>query len=498
VILVSPESVREAEARARELLRISEDLQMERASLGAWKIFRQGFPDSGALVVLCGPGANGGDGLALARHALLDGFHPIVSFPGPHPAEGSLAHLQYQRLQALGLECVPWPGLAELEPAVTAVDALFGTGLSRGLADEFRDAARWLSARRTLALDLPSGLDGRTGHPMGEAVRAAATATFGRAKTGLFLDPGREFAGSIHVVDIGIPESCWDSDGVQALDSDWARKRLAPRPRGTHKGSAGKAVLLVGSRDYFGAAVLSSSAALRSGAGMVTVASVPEVAQAIARTVPECLGMVAIGPSAVGVDQILSKADAVLAGPGIGQGEEAESALVSLLAAWTGPLALDADALNLVASRPHLRALLEDHRSRLVLTPHPLEASRLLGVPVQELLADPVHSARRLALAFDAVVVFKTATPVVASPDGRLALGVVGHAGMAVGGCGDALAGAVVARLAEGEELFEATCQAVRAHARAGDIAGESGKRGMSVTDLVDALPRAWEEMERP
>jgi len=496
VILVSPDSMRKAEARARELLRISEDLQMERASLGAWNLFRRTFPDADTLVVLCGPGANGGDGLALARHALLDGFRPIVCFPGPQPFEGSLAHLQYRRLQALGVEVVPWQGLAGFEVSVPAVDALFGTGLSRGLADGFAHAARWLSTRRTLALDLPSGLDGRTGHPLGEAVRAMATVSFGRAKTGLFLDPGREFAGTVQVVDIGIPDSCWDPDGVQTLDADWAKSRLPARPRGAHKGSAGKAVLLVGSGEYFGAAVLSSSAALRSGAGLVTVASVPEVARAIARSVPECLGKVAIGSSASGFDQILSKADAVLAGPGIGQGEDAEFALASLLESWTGPLVLDADALNLVAARPRLRSLLDDHRGRLVLTPHPLEASRLLSVPVQELLADPVHSARRLALAYDAVVVFKTATPVVASPDGRSALGIAGHSGMAVGGCGDALAGAVVARLAEGEELFEATCQAVRAHARAGDLAGEDGKRGMSVTDLVAALPKAWGEME--
>lgn len=498
MILVSPDSARRAETLARERLRLSEDLQMERASLGAWRIFQSTFPDAKTFAVLCGPGANGGDGLALARHALLCGSRPVVAFPGQLPAGGSLARIQFERLRQLDLEIVPWSDLAALDASMPAVDALFGTGLSRELSDEYALAAKWLSSRPTLALDLPSGLDGRTGHAMGDAVRAVATVAFGRAKTGLFLDPGREFAGSVHVVDIGTPDFCWDPDGVQALDSDWARERLPARPRGTHKGSAGKAVLLVGSAEYFGAAVLSSSAALRSGAGLVTVASVAEVARAIARSVPECLGKVAIGPSAIGVDRILSKADAVLAGPGIGQGEDAESALATLLEAWTGPLALDADALNLVAARPHLRSLLDDHRGRLVLTPHPLEASRLLSVPVQELLADPVHSAHRLALAFDAVVVFKTATPVVASPDGRSALGIAGHSGMAVGGCGDALAGALVARLAEGEELFEATCQAVRAHARAGDIAGESGRRGMSVTDLVAALPQAWEEMERP
>jgi len=496
MILVSPESARAAESRAREMLDLSEDLQMERASIGAWQIFRKTFPEAKTLAILCGPGANGGDGLALARHARLDGFHPIVAFPGQPPAEGSLAHLQLHRLRRLGVESVPWGGLADFDASIPAVDALFGTGLSRELSGEYAAAATWLSDRTTLALDLPSGLDGRTGHASGRSVRATTTVTFGRAKIGLFLDPGRDFAGTVHVVDIGVPESSWDSEGVLALDGDWSRERLPKRNRGAHKGSAGKAVLLVGSANYFGAAVLSSSAALRSGAGLVAVASVPEVARTIAASVPECLGKIAIGPQASEMGQILSKADAVLAGPGLGQDPDAEFALATLLEAWTGPMVLDADALNLVAARPGLRSSLDRHRDRLVLTPHPLEAARLLGVPLGELMADPLHSARRLALAFDAVVVFKTSTPVVAAPDGRLALGIAGHPGMAVGGCGDALAGALVARLAEGEDLFEATCQAVRAHARAGDIAGERGQRGMSVTDLVAALPLAWQEME--
>ena len=330
MILVSPESARSAEARARELLDLSEDLQMERASLGAWEVFRKTFPDAKTFAVLCGPGANGGDGLALARHALLDGSRPVVAFPGQLPAEGSPAHRQLHRLRQLGLELVPWSGLAGLDASIPAVDALFGTGLSRELSGEYAAAARWLSERATLALDLPSGLDGRTGQALGQTVRATTTVTFGRAKTGLFLDPGRDFAGTVHVVDIGIPDSCWDSEGVLALDTAWAKERLPKRPRGTHKGSAGKAVLLVGSEEFFGACVLSSGAALRSGAGLVTVASVPAVARAIAASVPECLGRIAIGPEASEMGQILSKADAVLAGPGLGQGPDSERALASL------------------------------------------------------------------------------------------------------------------------------------------------------------------------
>ena len=470
---------------------------MERASLGAWQVFREIFPEGREFAVLCGPGANGGDGLALARHALLDGFCPKVCFPGKLPAEGTLSHLQLSRLQALGLVILSWDELRSAPDALPAVDALFGTGLSRPLAAPYDAVAVWLSVRPTLSLDLPSGLDGRTGHPLGAVVRAAATAAFGRPKTGLLLDPGRDVAGALHVVDIGIPEACWEGEeSLAVLDEKWARGCLPARPRGAHKGATGKAVLLVGSNGYFGAAVLASSAALRSGAGLLVVASAPEVAGKISLAVPEVMGCVAIGPEAVDLGQILSGTRAVLAGPGLGHGDAAEEALTRLLGLWPGPLVLDADGLNLVSERQALRKLLAARPGALVLTPHPAEAARLLGTSVSELLADPVAAARRLSEGFAAVAVFKTATPVIASPDGRLAVGVAGHSGMATGGSGDALAGALVARLAEGEESFAAACQAVRAHARAGDLAGKTGRRGMSVTDLVTALPQAWEEME--
>ena len=400
-------------------------------------------------------------------------------------------------IEALGLAPAPWDRMEEFDPAIPAVDALFGTGLSRPPQGAVAEAVSWLSDRPTLALDLPSGLDGWTGRPLGPCVRARATATFARMKAGLLLDPGRDFAGTVRVVDIGIPSAEWDEeDSVEVLDADWARERLPVRPRGTHKGSAGKAALLVGSADYFGAAVLSSSAALRSGAGLVTVASTIDVARSISHAVPETMGRLAIGPDAPPLDQVLSKADAILAGPGLGTSDEAARALASLLASWNGPLALDADALNIVAARADLREQLELFRGRLVLTPHPVEASRLLSVPAEQLLSDPLGSAKHLAQTFGAVVVFKTATPAIASSLGLLAMGVAGHPGMAVGGCGDALAGALVARLAEGASPWEASLQAVRAHARAGEIAGASGHRGMSVTDLIAALPAAWEEME--
>lgn len=507
MIVAFPESCRAAERHAMDELGLREDVLMERASLGAWEVFRKTFPDSREFVVLCGPGSNGGDGLALARHSWVDGFRPIVVLVGGEPREDAGGAWQLRLLRNFGIPVLDWPsfksnGAFQLGRNLAGVDALFGTGLKRPLQGDTLDAARWLSDRPALALDLPSGLDGATGRPLGECVRAVATATFGRSKPGLHLHPGREFAGEVRVVEIGLPQVSWNAAGgeVELLDDVWAANRVAPRARGAHKGDAGRVFLLCGSDAYLGAAILSASAALRSGAGLVQVGSTESVASRIAMSVPEAMGTVAVGDS-VDLQELsrrIESSRALLAGPGLGKSAQARSALKRFLERAVAPVVLDADALNLCAEHDELRQelLRIAQGPGAVLTPHPAEASRLLGEDVDSLLADPIRAARKLSDRFGAVAVFKTATPVVASPDGRSAIGTAGHPGMAVGGSGDALAGAVAARLAEGVEPFEATCQAVRAHARAGDIAGKDGHRGMSVTDLVAALPRAWEEME--
>jgi NAD(P)H-hydrate epimerase len=502
-----PEVCRAAERHSMETYGLREGAFMERASLGAWEVFRKVFPQAKRMAILCGPGSNGGDGLAMARHAWVDGFRPIVVLVGSEPKPGSAASKQLAIVRRMGIETTTWSAFWRSEDFgagqdLYGVDALFGTGLRRPLVGESMEAAQWLSRRPTLALDLPSGLDGATGQPTGTCVVALHTATFARSKPGLHLHPGRDHAGAVHVVEIGLPQASWTVAGeaIELLDDEWAKGRLAPRSRGAHKGDAGRAFLLCGSDEYFGAAVLAVSAALRSGAGLLQVASTEFVASRIALSIPEAMGFVGVGEE-VDVQEVsnrIERAAAVLAGPGLGKSEAAKSALQRVLERTGSPLVLDADALNLVSAHPDLRQELSRIAKRhgLVLTPHPLEASRLLAEPTEALLADPIQAARKLSKAFGAVVVFKTATPVVASPGGELAIGVAGHEGMAVGGCGDALAGAVVARLAEGVAPFEAACQAVRAHARAGELAGMRGRRGMSVTDLIAALPQAWEEME--
>ncbi len=507
MIVAWPESCRVAERHAMDELGLHEDVLMERASLGAWEVFREVFPATREFAVLCGPGSNGGDGLALARHAWVDGFRPAVVLVGDEPKEDSAAGRQLRLLRKFGIAVEHWDAFKDsrtfqVGQELAGIDALFGTGLKRPLEGDALEAARWLSRRPTLALDLPSGLDGATGRPLGECAKAVATATFGRSKPGLHLHPGREFAGAVHVVGIGLPQASWSVAGAMAelLDDSWATNRLAPRSRGAHKGDAGRVFLLCGSDAYLGAAVLSASAALRSGAGLVQVGSTESVASRIAMSVPEAMGVVAVGDSTdlQELSKRIGAVHALLAGPGLGKSAQAKAALKRLLERSTAPTVLDADALNLCAEHDDLRQeLVRLAQGRgVVLTPHPAEASRLLGEGVDSLLADPIGAARKLSERFQAVAVFKTATPVVCSSDGRVAIGTAGHSGMAVGGSGDALAGTVVARLAEGTDPFEAACQAVRAHARAGDIAGERGHRGMSVTDLIAALPQAWEEME--
>lgn len=504
---VLPDACRTAEAHAREAFGIAEDDLIEQASLGAWKIFCELFPEAHRFAVVCGPGANGADGLALARHALRDGYRPVVALVGGAPKPGGAADRQLAKLAAAGVVPVSWDALRDMDEfrhdaSAPAVDAMFGIGLSRDLMNDAAEAARWMSDRPVLSLDIPSGLDGATGEPLGEAVHATATAVFGRTKPGLHLNPGREYAGTVRLVEIGIPDAAWERAGgaIALLDDAWAAGRLEPRSRGAHKGAAGRAFLLAGSDAFPGAAILATSAALRSGAGLLFAGSTESVAYRMPLAVPEAIPLVAIGDH-VDRDHVamrLETSHAVLAGPGLGFGPASEAALRLVLAHARGPVVLDADALNLCARSPELQDTVRRVAASrgMVLTPHPAEAARLMDVPQDELLANPVHAARMLAERFHATAIFKTATPVVASPTGEAAIGVAGHPGMAVGGCGDALAGVLVARLAEHVPPFEAACQAVRAHARAGDIAGARGRRGMSVTDLVAALPVAWEEME--
>jgi NAD(P)H-hydrate epimerase len=334
-------------------------------------------------------------------------------------------------------------------------------------------------------------------------VRAHRTFTLCRPKPCLVLEPAASHAGPWRVLDIGIPD---DAVSPEPTDLSWfdaaAAAALAPtRPRDAHKGSMGHLLAVAGSKGKSGAAVLVGRAALRSGAGLVTIATPrsiqPIVAAAQAELMTEPLAESASGAlgraAATAARKLLGTRDALALGPGLGTESGTRAVVAALLAGRRVPAVLDADGLNAFSAELRPRVKLRAGAYPLVLTPHPGEAARLLATTPARIQADRLGSARRLAAETGAIVVLKGARTVVAHPDGRASFNATGNPGMATGGTGDALTGIIGALLARGMSGFDAARLGTYVHGEAGDLAaGQLGEDGMIAGDLIDALPSAW------
>lgn len=468
-------------------------LLMELAGRGAAQLIREragGLP--GKAVVLCGPGNNGGDGWVVARHLHAAGWTVRCIALG-EPAEGGDAAVNLALWRALGGEIRAaergatarmknWLGHAN-----TIVDGLFGTGLKRpldGAAAELVEAANETEHGLRVALDLPSGLHTNTGEVLGAAFRADLTVTFGVKKLGLHLGRGPDFAGEIACVDIAWPMPVVTAIGATArLASGTAMRRLVPaRPAEGHKGTFGHVGVIGGFPGTEGAAVLAAIGALRSGAGLVTW-SAPEAPETVSRP-PEVMrhGF---------VDALPPRPNALVVGPGLGTHADAERA-VALALADARPAVWDADALNLVARDDALAAL----AGARVLTPHPLEAARLLGSDAAAVQADRLGAATRLAQASDAVVILKGRNPIVAARGHAPVVFDLSEPTLAVGGSGDVLAGLVGGLLAQGLTPRAAALLAVYLHGRAGTDRGLGhAQRGALASEIADAVPSMLERL---
>jgi hydroxyethylthiazole kinase-like uncharacterized protein yjeF len=496
MILVSPKQIREIDRLTIEEIGIPGIVLMERAALGACDTLSQHFPEAQRVVVLCGSGNNGGDGLAMARILDERGYDvDLVLVCSPEKILGDAA-TNLHICAKLGFEFFELEDEAEvLETLLEAdvyVDALLGTGLDRIITEDsfYAIAIDFLNTKdgRVLSVDVPSGLHAGSGQGAGYVVRATATATFALPKMGLALEPGRSLAGDIYVIDIGIPLSLVEDVGWDAV---WLRPdflHLGKRDRRMHKGDAGRIVVLGGWPGHVGAALLAGRAALLRGAGLVTVATHASALMAVPSQCPELMSFDA--QDHAGLSTLMAAADVVVVGPGLGQSIESNAALdIALQTAKR--LVLDADGLNLLAERKFALP------GMTVLTPHPGEASRLLGRSIAEIMVNPINAALDLATRHNAVVVLKGSASVVAAPDGRVGINGTGNPGMATGGMGDALAGIIASSLCESDDAFEATCHAVCLHGYAGDRAATiTGQRGLTVTDLLDAMKRLWIELE--
>lgn len=462
---------------------------MQRAAQATYRALRQRWPQTQALEIYCGAGNNAGDGYLIAELALADGLTVNLCAVGKLPAATSTAGQARSQYLAAGGHVLDRLDAAPLVQTVI-VDALLGTGLTRPLAGDYLEAVARINARHhqgthVMAVDIPTGLHADTGAVLGAAVCADLTVTFIARKLGLVTGQGPALTGELIFADLDTPAAAADELQAQALEipDDLRADLLPPRQRTAHKGRHGHLLCLGGDYGYAGAIRLAGEAALRSGAGLVSVGTRPEHAWAMGQARPELMataltaGLAGQAAMQAALGALLARADVLLLGPGLGQSSWAQVIYAKVMEAKQ-PLLLDADGLNLLAVNPQ-------PRDNWVLTPHPGEAARLLGCDVARVQADRPAALAELAERYNAVVVLKGAGTLVG--DGRqLWLCRAGNPGMAVAGMGDVLAGVIAALLAQRLPPLDAARLGAYVHARAGDLAAQAGgERGLQPSDLL-------------
>ncbi|MBP8139244.1 MAG: NAD(P)H-hydrate dehydratase [Burkholderiales bacterium] len=475
--------LRAAELRAVETQHAGSTL-MERAGKAAAAVAHAMLADSrgGTVVVLAGPGNNGGDGFVVARE-LRRAFHDVdVVFrgdPSTLPADARAAHAAFVDA---GGSTIREP--RKVAPALV-VDALFGIGLARPVAGDYAALVAWARAcgAPVLALDVPTGLDADTGALHEPAIRATATATFIALKPGLLTGDGLDAAGIVTVHSLGLDADLGKANGRRL---DWpVLDAMRPAPltrtrRNVHKGTYGTLAIVGGAPGMTGAPILAGRAAVRTGAGKVRLGFVAPAHPAVDGYAPELM----LGEAACAIDG----ADAIVAGPGMGTGDAAANALRRAIEASV-PLALDADALNLVALSASLRDTVAARKAPTLATPHPAEAARLLGQSTADVQRDRVGAAMALSNRLNAHVVLKGAGSVLAHPGGRYDVNASGNPALATAGSGDVLAGVLGAMLAQGLDAATALRYAVCLHGAAADrlVARGVGPIGVGASELADA-----------
>jgi NAD(P)H-hydrate epimerase len=457
---------------------------MNRAGRAVLNAARARFPDTCRWLVLCGSGNNGGDGYVITRLAREQGIDVTLCALKPAVALSGDAATAAQDYLAAGGVCNEWPVSSPADFDL-AFDAMLGTGLDREVGGRYREVIDFIngSAFPVVAVDIPSGLHADTGRCMGSTVAAALTVTFIGLKRGMYTADGPDHCGEVVFDDLQTPPVIHDAtpDYGELIREKIIIKYLVKRLKNSHKGNYGHVLVVGGNQGMGGAVRMSGEAALRSGAGLVSIATHPVHASVLNLGRPEL--MVSGAAQASDLSPLLDRASVIAAGPGIGVSKWAGELLDRCLET-TLPAVVDADGLNLLAGG-------NSSRDNWILTPHPAEAARLLGSDTAAIQADRVAAARALARKFNAVVVLKGCGTIMASPAGRYAICALGNPGMATGGSGDVLTGVVAGLLAQGLDTWQAAVTGVAAHAAAGDRAAAiGGERGLLASDISLQLPR--------
>lgn len=485
---------------------------METAGNAVVGAIEQHYPTAQRIGILVGKGNNGGDGLVIARQLAHTGHDVHICLVSPAESFTGEAAINLQIAKNLGLRIKVILGEKEawkrwMPNCELLVDAIFGTGLRGVVRDpiaSFIDAINSLSAP-ILSVDLPSGLDADTGNPLGICVQADRTVTIGLPKRGLLVHPGAEFAGELEVVDIGFPEQVVDAQGIKVhwTTAVQASEWIPQRPSASHKGSYGRVLVVAGSTGMTGAAALASEAALRVGAGLVTLAIPKHLNPILEGLLPEVMTLPlpetetgSLSTSAISaILEFAAKTNSVLAiGPGISQHPDTVALVHQLIREHRkhilgGRMVIDADGLNAIAQTPEIMSFLDNET---VLTPHPGEMARLTNTPVSTLEADRIRTAQTYASEQGVTLIFKGAPTVTSDANGNVWINSTGNPGMGTGGMGDVLTGIIAGLMAQGLSTESAAPLAVYIHGLAGDIVSERlGMHGLIASDVLKAVPQA-------
>lgn len=499
--LVTAEEMRRFDKNTSEYFKIPSIVLMERAALACRDVIlkRQerleqslegtGMTAGRRVLVIAGCGNNGGDGFALGRLLMQDGFSVDFVLAGEEERAGTQMRQQIAGVRAYGGRIRR--NLPDEEYDIM-IDALFGVGLSREISGFYLECVEYINRKNAFvySMDIPSGIHADSGRVMGAAVQADVTVTFGFLKLGTFLYPGAHYAGQVVKASAGITQDSFLQRPPHMFTFTEAVSELMPVRRvDGNKGTFGKIALLAGSEGMAGAAVLSGKGAFAAGCGMVKIIGPASNRVILQQTLPEVM-------TAQNIAEAAEWADVIAAGPGLSVGETAKEQLRYLIAETKKPLILDADAINILAQEPELLKRLEQRQKnnttsrKLVLTPHPGELARLEGCTIEDVLRDPAGILRRWAQKLCAVVLCKGARTFVACTDEKVYVNGSGNSGMATAGSGDVLTGIVAALAAQEPDLFTAVCVGVYLHGLAGDKAAHvKSEYSMKAGDIAAMVP---------
>jgi len=511
--LVDTNQMRELDRRTIEEFGLRGEVLMELAGKGVIQYLEQNFPLLKDAVIFCGKGNNGGDGLVVGRYLLNRKVEVTVFLLGKKNELKGDARLNLERFLKLGGVVIELKKEQELDSVKIylkdtelIIDAIFGTGLDSEVKGITRKVIEIINEFAldfiipVISVDIPSGVNASNGQIMGEAVRADATITFGRAKIGHYIYPGTDYVGNLAIIDIGIPSKFTERVNTWLVNEELAYSMFKLRKPDSHKGENGHCLILAGSVGKTGAAVMAGESAMRTGAGLVTLgvpASLNEIfemktTEVMTEPIPDDSNQSFNHLSIPKAKELIKEKDVIAIGPGIGQGAGIDEFVQEILLSSKAPIVVDADGLNSLARQIEV---LKKIKAPLILTPHPGEMSRLCKMSIAQIQKDRIGVARKFAKEWNLVLVLKGARTIIAGPKGDVFINLSGNEGMASGGMGDVLTGIITGLLSQKYDPLKASVLGTYIHGLAGDLAYEEmGGVGIMAGDLISRIPqvRKW------